>query len=242
MQLDLAEAQNEKNQELAYRLLGNAHEDVLTAFEATLKTVYLYKVSLRGPDAPSARPGKNAFQNVEHGQKRFAELDFDPFATLGKAELKMLALNIQKRHVIGHNLGVVDAKFTEHAADARLGETVHLVGEDIRQFAELADQVVKRLDEWLVDGAALAESDSDRSDEDDQPSDHSGIAVNDEAIEELSPLARRLGRWLSESSEDGMSGPVTEGAVLAVFSDVPLKELELAVAELDADGFKIRRG
>lgn len=32
-QVDLAESQD--RQELAYRLLGNAHEDVLTAFEAT---------------------------------------------------------------------------------------------------------------------------------------------------------------------------------------------------------------
>lgn len=31
--------------------MGNAHEDVLTAFEATLKTVYLYKVASRLPDA-----------------------------------------------------------------------------------------------------------------------------------------------------------------------------------------------
>lgn len=47
-QVDLAEGQDKDHQELSYRLLGNAHEDVLTAFEATLKTVYLYKVVQSG--------------------------------------------------------------------------------------------------------------------------------------------------------------------------------------------------
>src|ERR1043166_6932406 len=49
-QVDLADAQTEDNHELAYRLLGNAHEDVLTAFEATLKTVYLYEVTRQATD------------------------------------------------------------------------------------------------------------------------------------------------------------------------------------------------
>src|SRR6202521_3794245 len=37
--------------ELAYRLMGNAHEDVLTAFEATLKTVYHHKAAVRSAAA-----------------------------------------------------------------------------------------------------------------------------------------------------------------------------------------------
>ena len=40
-QVELASKLAVEQSELAYRLLGNAHEDVLTAFEATLKTVYL---------------------------------------------------------------------------------------------------------------------------------------------------------------------------------------------------------
>jgi hypothetical protein len=44
-QVELAGNLGPERQELAYRLMGNAHEDVLTAFEATLKTVYLYKVA-----------------------------------------------------------------------------------------------------------------------------------------------------------------------------------------------------
>lgn len=137
-QVELAEAQGKEGEELAYRLLGNAHEDVLTAFEATLKTVYLHGLSRRGGDPSDEKSVKNAFQNIEHACKKFAEFEIDPFDVLRVDELTELNLNIQKRHVIGHNLGIIDAKFAEHAEDARLGETVHLVGEDIRQFARLS--------------------------------------------------------------------------------------------------------
>ena len=151
-QVDLAEGLGDGQQELAYRLLGNAHEDVLTAVEATLKTVYLYGMAQRGPDAPALRPVKNDFQNVDRAKERFAELGLDPFEELDDAHLSILMLNIQKRHIIGHNLGVVDAKFAEHAQDARVGETVRLVGEDIRVFAALSQVVVDRLDTWLAGG------------------------------------------------------------------------------------------
>ena len=151
-QVDLAEGLGDGQQELAYRLLGNAHEDVLTAVEATLKTVYLYGMAQRGPDAPALRPVKNDFQNVDRAKERFAELGLDPFEELDDAHLSILRLNIQKRHIVGHNLGVVDAKFAEHAQDARVGETVRLVGEDIRVFAALSQVVVDRLDTWLAGG------------------------------------------------------------------------------------------
>ncbi|HET9916586.1 MAG TPA: hypothetical protein VFQ89_05715, partial [Candidatus Binatia bacterium] len=152
-QVEMAGKLGAEQGELAYRLLGNAHEDVLTAFEATLKTVYLYKLTTRPADAPEVKPVGNAFQNIERGRKRFAEFGFDPFGSLSVDALAVLTLNIQKRHVIGHNLGIADAMFTEHAADARLGETVPLVGEDILQFADICKMTVDHIDAWLASGA-----------------------------------------------------------------------------------------
>lgn len=155
-QVDLAEAQKPDSEELAYRLLGNAHEDVLTAIEATLKAVYYHGIMRRGLGGPPTKPVKNDFQNVDRAQERFNELALDPFDGLDAAALKALRLNIQKRHVIGHNLGIVDAKFAEHAANARVGETVHLVGEDIRRFSAISQQVIDRLDTWLGGGPSPA--------------------------------------------------------------------------------------
>ena len=71
--MELATAHSDDGEELSYRLLGNAHEDVLTAFEATLKAVYLHGVQRRGVELKDIKPLKNDFQNIEFGQKRFAE-------------------------------------------------------------------------------------------------------------------------------------------------------------------------
>jgi hypothetical protein len=148
-QVELAEAQPPESQELAYRLLGNAHEDVLTAFEATLKTLYLYGMSQRAPDAAAVRPIGNDFQNLEKARRRFAELTADPCDCLDAEERATLDLNIQKRHIIGHNLSVMDGRFAQHSQDARLGETVRLVGVDICAFVALCQRVIDRLDDWL---------------------------------------------------------------------------------------------
>ncbi|MCO5966558.1 hydrogenase maturation nickel metallochaperone HypA [Sinorhizobium meliloti] len=146
-QVELADTLSSGRQELAYRLLGNAHEDVLTAFEATLKVAYQF--ALRQRPEIKAKPVKNDFQNVHFGKDRFSAFDFDPYDSLSADELAVLRLNIQKRHIIGHNLGVVDAKFAEQATDARIGETVHLIGRDIIQFASIGQKVIYRLDQWI---------------------------------------------------------------------------------------------
>ena len=82
-QVALAEQLDSAQRELGYRLLGNAHEDVLTAFEASLKAVYLHKAGTQAPGSV-VKPVGNAFQNIERGQQRFSEFAFDPFAGLAR--------------------------------------------------------------------------------------------------------------------------------------------------------------
>lgn len=149
-QVELAETAGQDRQELAYRLLGNGHEDVLTAFEATLKVVYAHMIQSRPAGSPPVKAVGNDFQNIGRGRKRFEEFAFDPFAELDAAELSALSLNIQKRHLIGHNLGLVDAKFAEQAQEAKLGETVGLVAADIRTFSATCRRIVDRVDNLLA--------------------------------------------------------------------------------------------
>jgi hypothetical protein len=228
-QVELAERLGKEDQELAYRLLGNAHEDVLTAFEATLKTAYHHGVLL-DPDEVSARPVGNDFQNLERGRRRFAEFSFDPFAELTTKERDALELNIQKRHVIGHNLGVVDSKFAQNASEATLGETVKLVAEDIREFAALCESVVKCVDDWLADESGVAPAAPEETHEAEQP-------MTDETIGDLGPLATAIGKWLAKASPDGLPDPVDEEAFDAAFADKSKEELGEAIAELEADGY-----
>jgi hypothetical protein len=81
---------------------------------------------------------------------RFSALGFDPFAALSESELIVLRHNIQKRHVIGHNLGLADKHYVELTQDEQPGETVRLIGDEIRQFAELCLRVVSSLDDRLL--------------------------------------------------------------------------------------------
>lgn len=154
-QIDLADELDQKgNIEIAYRLMGNAHEDVLTAFEATLKSVHAHLVRTHLPDQAEQMLGKkavgNAFQNVERGRRLFAELGIDPFDVLEDDGVKHIQLNAEKRHVLGHNLGIADDHYASFAEDLEPGETVTLIGEDIRRFSELCLKVVARLEDSLL--------------------------------------------------------------------------------------------
>jgi hypothetical protein len=146
--------EQEGRREIAYRLMGNAHEDVLTAFEATLKTVYRHLArqlpSEQAEKLLSGKETRNAFQNVERARERFAALGLDPFSMLGVTELELLKMNSEKRHVIGHNLGMADEKSVALIQPEQPGETVHLVGDEIRQFADVCLRVIVVLDNHLT--------------------------------------------------------------------------------------------
>lgn len=234
-QVSLAEEIAVDKEELAYRLLGNAHEDVLTAFEATLKTVYLHGKSTTS-NSPLPKVG-NDFQNIEKALKRFEELCLNPFNSLTEDEMEELRLNIQKRHVIGHNLGVVDDKFAAHDNDAKIGETVNLVGDDIRKFAAISQKVIDNLDTWLgrspsptIQSPLLSMTKESKS----TLADPKNLMALDL---QLSLFARTVGVWIAEHCSDGRCTHVNLEEFKAAFAENPENELEEAIAELETDGF-----
>lgn len=235
-QVSLAEEIGIDTEELAYRLLGNAHEDVLTAFEATLKTVYLYGKSLANT-SPPPKVG-NDFQNIEKALKRFNELNLDPFNGLTEIEMDALRLNIQKRHVIGHNLGVVDEKFATHATDAKVGETVKLVGNDIRLFASISQKVIDSLDTWLCGTPSPSMNQSPflllPTEAKMNPDDPKNLMALDL---QLSLLARSIGVWIAEQCSDGSCDYVDPEQLMEAFADHSEAIIEEAIAELETDGF-----
>lgn len=226
-QVDLAESQD--RQELAYRLLGNAHEDVLTAFEATLKVAYAYRVQNRPAGSAPVKPIGNDLQNIDKARKRFDEFSFDPFAELDAGELSVLSLNIQKRHLIGHNLGVVDAKFAQHAKEAKLGETVELVAADVRAFATLCNMVVRRIDDMLGDMPLPPPADQTEA----------GAVTpgRTETVGDLTPEGSELGKWICKTSVDGLPDHVDEDALTAAFPGWSADQLAEALADLAEDDY-----
>ena len=150
-QIALADAHSATGEkELAYRLMGNAHEDVLTAFETTLKTVFRYLRRFTG--AASTIDIGNSFQNIVRARRLFSQVGVDPFADLGVSDLTVMAHNIQKRHVIGHNLGIADERYVRltQQSSEETGESVQLLGDEIRKFCDICGLVVQVMDDALI--------------------------------------------------------------------------------------------
>ena len=155
-----AEQDGAGKSELAFRLMGNGHEDVLTAFETTLKTVYRHLVRRDIPEQVAELCGKkaigNAFQNIGRGREKYVPLKIDPFAVLSEEALAHMALNIEKRHVIGHNLGIADEHYVALTQTDQPGETVRVIGEDIGRFADSCLAVITELEHALLPNAGAA--------------------------------------------------------------------------------------
>ncbi|HET9236140.1 MAG TPA: hypothetical protein VFO10_02745 [Oligoflexus sp.] len=147
-QINDAEARSHEGQrEYAYRLLGNAHEDVLSAFEMYQKTVFLYILKKRHPDRwEKKRKVGNAFQNAERAEKLFHELGHDPYRVMTDVERNQLNILSRKRHVIGHNLGIVDESYQAHDPNSETGRTLDLYAEDVESFASLCQKIVEELE------------------------------------------------------------------------------------------------
>src|SRR6266511_1659794 len=153
-QTELADQRRgEGKRELAYRLLGNAHEDVLTAFETYQKTVFRFLALRCGNREQLLKRfgGKNWFQNIDRARKAYDELGLDPFTVLDDKDLAFLRLNTEKRHVVGHNLSVADDTYREATQqDEQPGRTVELLGEEVLRFAAICGRVIERLNDHLV--------------------------------------------------------------------------------------------
>jgi hypothetical protein len=139
---------------LAYRLLGNAHEDVLTAFETYLKTVFKYLIKCNLPERANELTTKKHIstkcQNIDRARSLYEDLSVDPFGSLVEEDLEFLRINIGKRHVIGHNLSMADDAYADAFESAQPGRTVGLLGEEIKRFAEVCSAVIEDLEGHLA--------------------------------------------------------------------------------------------
>lgn len=154
-QIDLAEQVTESgNNELSYRILGNAHEDVVTAFETYQKTFYKFMVkkSCSYEEAEkmiSKQAIGNRFQNIDKAIGLYQKLSINPFGVLDQDEIQLMMLNIEKRHVIGHNLSMADEAYSDTEKREKPGTTIRILADEISEFAEIAKKVVLELERLM---------------------------------------------------------------------------------------------
>lgn len=131
--------------EKAFRILANAHEDVVSMLEGYLKLLFTFLITQRLSQADrntALAHVKNSFQNIERTRERFRSLDLDPYAILSDTDLRLFASHLAARHIVGHNLGIVDSAYLRRGGVGRVGEPVNLDVDSVEWFAELSIGVI----------------------------------------------------------------------------------------------------
>jgi len=129
------------------RMLGNAAEDVVSIFEGFLKHVYRYAVQKKFPPEEAEqlrRRIRTNFQRLEGAEKCFRrDLSIELFDAISDHEREQLGWLFSKRHVLTHNLGLVDAKYREQVrAWEKEGQEASLDGMEIERALGLVERVV----------------------------------------------------------------------------------------------------
>ncbi len=83
---------------------------------------------------------------MERGRALFAALGVDPYSHPDEDDVRFLVLNIEKRHVLGHNLGIADEAYLEVAESEQPGQTVRLLADEVVRFADICCTVIARLE------------------------------------------------------------------------------------------------
>ena len=110
---------SEHGDDVAKAMLGNALEDVVGLFEGFLKYAHRYAVRKARNQEEASRLLKRArtnFQRLSGAEEIFREdLSIEVLNSLEGVERDTLEIAFAKRHVLTHNLGLVDEKFQNQA-------------------------------------------------------------------------------------------------------------------------------
>jgi hypothetical protein len=122
--------------DLAEHLIGDALENVVSAFDGFGREICLQKSA------------EIRFQNLSGARRRVQETFGFDFADELKAEAWDLACRVfQKRHLLAHKMGVIDAEYVEKAKDPRavLGRRVGVTAEETAYAIGLVETLGQRL-------------------------------------------------------------------------------------------------
>jgi hypothetical protein len=136
--------------ESGYHLLGNCLEDCVSLFEGFLKVTYKELIGKKYA-AEECRDKMstlhNSFQNLSKAKDIFMrDLSIDILSGLSTTELDFMGLQFAKRHVITHNLGLVDEKFRKQASTWQTsGQDIRLNASDIARLLDLIRKTIEPL-------------------------------------------------------------------------------------------------
>jgi len=139
---------SEHGRDVGDRMLGNALEDVVSLFEGFLKHAYRYAIRKHQPKEEADKliqKIKVNFQRLSGAEEFFGrDLDIEIFSAVSVDEREMLESSFSKRHVLTHNLGLVDEKYKDQArAWERTGAEVPLTASEVLQALAIVTRTVE---------------------------------------------------------------------------------------------------
>jgi hypothetical protein len=138
----------EHGSDVGDRMLGNALEDVISLFEGFLKHAYRYAIRKRESKENADKliqKIKVNFQRLSGAEEFFRnDLGIEIFSAVSAHEREMLEASFSKRHVLTHNLGLVDEKYKDQArAWERTGAEIQLAASEVLQALAIVTRVVE---------------------------------------------------------------------------------------------------
>jgi hypothetical protein len=127
--------------DLAEHLTGDALENVVSAFDGFAREI----CSQKGADI--------RFQNLSGARRRVQELfGFDVAEELTTDSWTIVCRTFQKRHLLAHKMGVIDAEYIEKASDpgAVLGRRVRVTEDEVSVAIGLIESLGQRLFKGLL--------------------------------------------------------------------------------------------
>lgn len=132
------------------QMIENALEDVVTLYEAFAKSIFRHEIRRKFQDEKATQLLKkvgSSFQRIGASEQLFQNyLNISLFSEVSVEEREFLANQFLKRHVITHNLGLVDKKYLAKAKlYEREGKELNVTGSDVKAALQIAIRIIKMI-------------------------------------------------------------------------------------------------
>lgn len=139
----------EYGQDVGERMLGNALEDVVSLFEGFLKQIYRYAIRRKHSKEESDKLLKKVrinFQRLSGAEEFFTrDLGVDILKNVTAQDREFLELAFSKRHVLTHNLGLIDEKYREQVTSwERTNAELSINSKEVLHSLDIVFDVIKQ--------------------------------------------------------------------------------------------------
>jgi hypothetical protein len=148
---------SEHGSDVAQRMIGNALEDVVGIFEGFQKSIYIYGIHRNFSKEEADKKEEQirvTFQRLEGAQNLFlADLQYDILSGISEEDKRFLEEQFLKRHVLTHNLGLVDEKYLEKAnIYLKQGSELEILPNDVSRALEIVATVIGKTSQQIIKG------------------------------------------------------------------------------------------